>query len=70
MDLKEMILNIVYLSPEGLSPIKIVEALASQYSVQTTTQQVLHIIEKHPKLFHDDEGKIMCPPAYSFKKSD
>ncbi len=62
MDLKDMIVTVVYQSPDGLFPLQIVEAVAQQFSTQTTTKQVLQVLKKNPKLFVEIEGKIKSPP--------
>ncbi len=45
MDLKDMIVAVVYPSPEGLVPMQIVEA-------------VLQIVQANPKLLIEVQGKI------------
>jgi hypothetical protein len=65
MELKDMILCIVYQTKDGLFPLKIVEEIARQYGTVTTTKQVLHIVEKNPKLFVEKGGKIRSPAEYS-----
>jgi hypothetical protein len=67
MDLKDMIVTVVYQSPDGLFPLQIVEALARQFGTQTTTKQVLQILKKNPKLFVETDGKIKSPSNYSLK---
>lgn len=67
MELKDMILSVVYQSPDGLFPLKIVEEITRQYGTETTTKQVLRIVEKNPKLFTETNGKIKSPPNYSLK---
>jgi len=67
MDLKDMIITVVYQSPGGLFPLQIVEALASQFDTQTNTKQVLQVVERNPKLFIESNGKIKSPPNYSLK---
>jgi len=67
MDLKDMIVTVVYQSPDGLFPLQIVEALARQFGTQTTTNQVLQILKKNPKLFVETDGKIKSPSNYSLK---
>ena len=67
MDLKDMIITIVYLSPEGLSPLDIVERVDHQFGIKTTTKKVLQIVEANPKLFIEVQGKIKNPPNYALK---
>ena len=62
-----MIVTVVYQSPDGLFPLQIVEALARQFGTQTTTNQVLQILKKNPKLFVETDGKIKSPSNYSLK---
>jgi len=67
MGLKDMVISVVYQSPDGLLPLQIVEAITSQFNTQTTTRQVLQVIEKNPKLFVEVDGRIKSPPNYSLK---
>jgi hypothetical protein len=67
MDLKDMIVTVVYQSPDGLVPLQILEAVARQFGTQTTTKQVLKIVEKNPKLFIEINGRIRSPSNYSLK---
>ena len=67
MDLKDMIVAVVYQSQGGLSPVQIVEALARQFDTQTTSKQVLQIVKRNPKLFVEIEGKIKSPSNYPSK---
>ena len=69
MDLKGMILTVVWDSPEGLAPIQIVEALASKFGAQTNTKQVLQITESNPKLFIEVNGRIKSPSGDPTKKA-
>ncbi len=62
MDLKDMIVTVVYQSPGGLFPLEIVDEMDKRFSLQTNTKRVLEIIEKNKKLFLTDEnGRIKCP---------
>jgi len=68
MDLKDMIVSVVYQSPDGLVPLQVIEALARQFGTQTTTKQVLQILKKNQKLFVETaDGKIKSPSNYSLK---
>ena len=67
MDLKDMIITIVYLSPEGLSPLEIVERVGHQFCIETTTKKVLQIVEANPKLFIEVQGKIKSPSNRGLK---
>jgi hypothetical protein len=65
MELKEMIVNVVYLSPDGLVPLKIVDEIAQKYGLETTTQHVLQVVKKNPQiLVEDPKGKIKTPAKY------
>jgi hypothetical protein len=61
MKLIDMIVAVVYQSSDGLNPIQIVELISRQYLTQTTSKQVLDIVERNPKLFVEIEGKIKSP---------
>ncbi len=65
MELKDMILSVVYQSADGLVPLKIVDEISRQYGTETNTKQVLHIVEKNPKLFTEVNGKIKSAAPYS-----
>ena len=67
MDLKDMITTVVYLSPEGLSPLDIVERIDNQFGIKTTAKKVLQIVEVNPKLFLEVQGKIKNPPDRALK---
>jgi len=67
MDLKDMIMTIVYLSPDGLSPSDIVERVGHQFGIKTTSKKVLQIVEASPKLFIEAQGKIKSPPNRALK---
>ena len=68
MDLKDQIVSVVYQSPGGLGPVQIVEALATQYDVQTNSKQVLQVITKNPKLFVEEAGRFKSPSGLPSKK--
>ena len=61
--LKEMVVTVVYESPDGLAPVDIVEALARQFDAQTTTRQVLQMVKANPKLFIESGGKVTRPSS-------
>lgn len=69
MNLKEMMVSLVYQSPDGLSIVKIVELVGRQYMTQTTSKQVVDIVEKNPKLFVEIDGKIKSPPSSTSEKA-
>lgn len=61
MDLRDMIVSVVYQSLNGLGPLGVVEELAKQYNVKTHSKEVLQILEKNPKMFEPVEGKFRAP---------
>ena len=67
MDLKDIIVTIVYLSPDGLSPLDIVERINDQFGIKTTTKEVLQTVGANPKLFLQVQGKIKNPPDRALK---
>ncbi len=58
MDLKEMMVLVVYESPDGLAPLEIVEAVTRRFEAQTNARQVLQTVSANPKLFVEAEGRI------------
>ncbi len=64
IDLKDMIVKIVYLSPEGLSLIEIAKRVDQQFGIKTNTKKVLQIVEANPELFIEVQGKIKSPPNH------
>jgi hypothetical protein len=63
MNLKDMIVSVVYQSQDGLNPLQIVELVSRQYITQTTSKQVLEIVRKNPKVFVEIDGKVKSPPT-------
>jgi len=61
MDSKDMILQVVYESKDGMFPLEIAEAVSKKYSTLVTTREVEQIIKKNRKLFVEENGKIKCP---------
>ena len=61
MDLKDMMVAVVYQSPKGLVPLEIIEGLARQFDTQTNTKQVLQTVQGNPKLFVEKNGRVMRP---------
>jgi hypothetical protein len=59
MDLKEMMVTVVYESPEGLVPLEIIEAVSRRFGAQTNTRQVLQTVSNNPKLFVETGGRVM-----------
>jgi len=67
MDLRDMIVAVVYQSADGLVPLQIVETLARQFGTTTTAKQVLQIVKRNPKLFVEIDGRIRSPSNYSLE---
>jgi hypothetical protein len=61
MNLKDMILQVVYTSRDGLSLLKIVGEVNSRYDAHTTTREVEQVVRKNRKLFVEVDGKIKSP---------
>ncbi len=61
MDLKEMMVTIVYQSKDGMVPLDIVEALGHRFGFQTTSKQVMEAVRRNPKLFVESEGRVIRP---------
>lgn len=68
MDIKDQIVSVVYQSPAGLSPVQIVEALASKFDTKSNSKQVLQIITRNPKLFVETAGRFKSPAGYEPKQ--
>ena len=64
MDIKDMIVEVVYESADGLSLLEIVEAIPKRFQRQTTSRQVDQIIRKNPKLFVEKDAKIRSPSHF------
>jgi hypothetical protein len=67
MDMKAMIVSLVYLSPQGLLPLEIVEQMEKQYAVKTTTKKVIEIVESNRKILVEEQGRIKSPSNRSGK---
>jgi len=63
MDAKDMILQVVYESKDGLYPLDIAEAVLKRFQTQITTRQVEQIVKKNPKLFVEKDARI-CSPSH------
>jgi hypothetical protein len=61
MDLKGMVVAVVYESPDGLAPVDLLEVLTRRFGVESTTKQVLHTVRANPRLFIETEGKVKRP---------
>ena len=64
MDSKDMIVEVVYETKDGLFPLQIAEAVTRKYNIHMTTREVEQIVGKNPKLFVEDNGKIKSPTHY------
>ena len=61
MDSKDMIVEVVYETEDGLFPPEIAEAIERRFGTHMTTLEVERIIKKNPKLFDEIDGKIKSP---------
>jgi hypothetical protein len=61
MNLKDMIIQVVYINHDGLSLLKIVEEVNNRYHAHVTTLEVDQVVRKNPKLFVEVGGKIKSP---------
>ena len=61
MDSKDMIVEVVYETEDGLFPLEIAEAIERRFGTHMTTIEVERIIKKNPKLFDEIDGKIKSP---------
>ncbi len=64
MDIKDMVVQVVYESGDGLFPLAIAENVARRFEVHVNSRQVEEVIKKNPKLFIEVDGKIKAPPQY------
>jgi hypothetical protein len=62
MDSKDMIVEVVYETKDGLFPLEIAEAVQKRFQTQITTREVERIVKKNPKLFIEIDGRIKAPP--------
>ncbi len=63
MDIKDMIVEVVYENANGLSLLEIVETVSKRFQTQVNTRQVDQIIRKNQKLFIEKDAKI-CSPSH------
>ena len=61
MDTRDMVVEVVYDAPNGLILMDIGEAVNKRYHTPLSTRDVEQIIDKNPKLFTEENGKIKCP---------
>ena len=64
MDIKDMIIQVVYESKDGLFLLAIAEAVTRRFKIQMNSRQVEEVIKKNPKLFVEMDGKIKAPLHY------
>jgi len=64
MDIRDMVVEVVYDNKEGLFPLQISEAVNKRFQTHITTRDVEQVINKNPKLFVEENGKIKCPPTF------
>jgi len=69
MDSKDMIVEVVYETEDGLFPLEIAEAIERRFGTHMTTIEVERIIKKNPKLFDEIDGKIKSPSPAGEKSS-
>lgn len=62
MDIKDMIVAVVYESNDGLFPLAIGDAITCRFEIQMNSRQVEEVVKKNPKLFVEVGGKIKAPP--------
>jgi hypothetical protein len=58
---RDMVVEVVYDNKDGLYLIEIGAAVNKKYNTPLTTRDVEQIIQKNPKLFTEENGKIKCP---------
>ena len=63
MDTKDMIVQVVYESTNGLYLLDIAEAVLKRFQTQVTTRQVEQVVRKNPKIFVEKDAKI-CSPSH------
>ncbi len=61
MDMKEMIVVVVYENPDGLVPMDVADAVSRRFGAQLNTKQVLQTVRANPKLFVESEGRVKRP---------
>ena len=64
MDIRDMVVEVVYDNKEGIFPLQIGEAVNKRFQTHITTRDVEQVIKKNPKLFVEENGKIKCPPTF------
>ena len=64
MDIRDMVVELVYDNKDGLFPLQIAEGVNKRFKTNVTTRDVEQVIKKNPKLFVEENGKIKCPPSF------
>ena len=62
MDIRDMVVEVVYENKNGMYLLEIGEAVNKRFNIHMTTREVEQIIKKNPKLFVEENGKIKSPP--------
>ena len=58
MDIKDMMVEVVYESKDGMFPLDIAEEVSKRFQTPITTRQVEQIVQKNPKLFVEKNSRI------------
>ncbi|HXY73715.1 MAG TPA: hypothetical protein VEH58_00150 [Dehalococcoidales bacterium] len=64
METRDMIIEVVYETKEGLFPLEIAASVEKKYGVHLTTRDVEKVIDKNKKLFVEEKGKFKSPDHY------
>jgi hypothetical protein len=64
MDIRDMVVEIVYENKDGLFLLQIGEGVNKRFNTHITTRDVEQVVKKNPKLFVEENGKIKCPPTF------
>ena len=64
MDTKDMIVEVVYETKEGLFPLEIGIAVEKKYGVQLNTREVEKVINKNKRLFTEEKGRFKSPSHF------
>jgi hypothetical protein len=64
MDIKDMMVEVVYESKDGMFPLDIAEAVSKRFQTPITTRQVEQIVQKNPKLFVEKNSRICSPSDF------
>ena len=64
MNIRDMVVEIVYETKDGLFLLQIGEGVNKRFNTHITTRDVEQVIKNNPKLFVEENGKIKCPPTF------